>query len=86
MIGRLRTQQVADARSARYAIRRSQGTLDMMSISIEDLYPDATAEERAEAEYRLDAYLRLVIRIADRLAADPVDEQEKDPYDERVGC
>ena len=35
-----------------------------MTVTLEDLYPDATDEERAEAERRFEAYIRIVIAIA----------------------
>lgn len=45
-----------------------------MTISIEDLYPNATPEELAEARWRLEAYVSLVLRIEERRAAESVDE------------
>ena len=44
-----------------------------MAITIEELYPDATDEECKEARRRLEAYVRLVLRIQDRLEAERVD-------------
>lgn len=41
--------------------------IKMKSPTIEELYPDFTLEERAEAEYTLKRYLNLVWRIYRRL-------------------
>ena len=53
-----------------------------MTITIEELYPDASEEERKEARRRFEAYVRLVLRIQDRLEAERVDGDEDQAYDE----
>ena len=50
--------------------------LASMTITMEELYPYATAEEREEARQRLEAYLRLILRIHERLEIERVDERE----------
>ncbi len=35
-------------------------------ITIQDLYPQFTPEQQAEAEYRLDRFLDLIVRIYER--------------------
>ncbi len=45
-----------------------------MTITLEELYPDASDEEQAEAERRLAAYLRVVLEIADERNHPTVDE------------
>jgi len=40
-------------------------------ISLEHLYPGQTSEWYAEAQDNFDAYLALIIRIYDRIRADP---------------
>jgi hypothetical protein len=39
-------------------------------ITIRDLYPDFTEEQLQEAEANLERYLRVIIRIAERLEAE----------------
>ena len=46
------------------------------SNALASLYPHFTAEQLAEAEARLDEYLEVVLRIADRIAGDPVLQRE----------
>jgi hypothetical protein len=41
------------------------------SPTIKDLYPEATPEQLAQAEQRLQAYARLLLRIADSIRANP---------------
>lgn len=50
-----------------------------MTITIEELYPDATPSELEEAEERLAAYVRLVLRIAERLEREAVDGTPEGP-------
>ncbi|MDP2647906.1 MAG: hypothetical protein Q8P35_01540 [Candidatus Yanofskybacteria bacterium] len=38
---------------------------------IRDLYPNATEEQLKDAEERLQAYARLLLQIAKRIASDP---------------
>ena len=40
-------------------------------VTIEDLYPELSPEERKEAEYNLRAYLELVVRIFERVRRQP---------------
>ena len=56
--------------------------LASMAITMEELYPNATEEERAEAQQRLEAYLRLIRRILERLESERIDENQKQAYDE----
>ena len=56
--------------------------LAWMTITMEELYPHATEEEREEAQQRLEAYLRLILRIHERLEIERIDENEKQAYDE----
>ena len=51
-----------------------------MTLTLEDLYPDATPQELEEADHRLNAYLRLVLRIQERLDRGPVDESARGVY------
>ena len=53
-----------------------------MSLSIEDLYPDATREQREEAHRRLSAYVRLVLRIQEHMESQDVDEATSEAYDD----
>ncbi len=53
-----------------------------MTITIEDLYPDATSEEREEAHRRLSAYVRLVLRIQEHTESQDVDEAASEAYDD----
>ena len=44
-----------------------------MAITLEELYPEATKEQHEEAQRRLEAYVRLVLRIQERLVKERVD-------------
>lgn len=50
--------------------------LASMTITMKELYPHATDSEREEAQQRLEAYLRLILRMHDRVELEPVDERE----------
>lgn len=43
---------------------------DMEALTLRDLYPHLSDEELAEAEYNLERYLKLVMRIGERLQAE----------------
>ena len=58
-------QLPAAADHAPFLWTRIKAKLGTMTLSLEDLYPDATDEERAEARRRLAAYLRVVLEIVD---------------------
>lgn len=50
-------------------------------ITLEELYPGASEEERADAARRLDAYLRVVLEIVDERHRRAVDDSHDSPYD-----
>jgi hypothetical protein len=52
-----------------------------MEVTLEELYPNATAEQRDEAHRRLMAYLRVVLEIADDQHRARVDAARPDLYD-----
>ncbi len=39
--------------------------------TVEELYPDLTAEDRAIAEHNLTRYAALIARMSERIASDP---------------
>lgn len=51
-----------------------------MTLTLEDLYPHATKEQLEEAEHRLNAYLRLVLKMQERIDRGEVDESVAGVY------
>ena len=55
----------------------------VMTLTLRDLYPDASEDQLREADRRLDALLRVVLEIVEQRHMSDVDEGSRQTYDGR---